>query len=567
MEYYEFLLDFSGNAAIPSQYKITKKDVCKQIQLQAKGYRDIQLTDHYHRGCYSISTGDKKTAEFLKTFVLEIKWKGKPHRVPLKPATPDKPKIWVRFWGTCIGVMSQLSNSYFDKIVEEAGFNILKPTEKRTHYGSTIYNGQRSALCQRGASHIEREHEWIDEEGNVFKWRLEYDGQPHQCTRGCNTYHEDGKCATWEKKKEERSWGGQQKCFFVASSMLRLAADTKETRVDCIPGAKVGHLANHLNNDTTIFSDAKVIAIHAGANMDLGSVEESKPQFNAQVEELVKVVKPLVEADKSVFIVDPVAGPLVMEAPGSDHWAMVRSRMKKAAKEAKSHWVSLQNLDWIAEEDIDEDGIHYSKSGTVKVMEAVAEKVKNVTGIDPIAGMEFQDKQYKAIYRNHYKFGCYKCTRIHERGACPSLPIDNNDSINSELNNSSSDNDDQTSHNATHAISDEESFAIGDATIQEDAGFVTDIVSDHPEQRLSLSGTPSTASSRGSNKGHLTPHPMKNFLKENRERSSSASKREREANEDASDNSQDKNKRAKANDKKANRSHVPRAANDKGAKK
>ena len=106
MEYYEFLLDFSGNAAIPSQYKITKKDVCKQIQLQAKGYRDIQLTDHYHRGCYSISTGDKKTAEFLKTFVLEIKWKGKPHRVPLKPATPDKPKIWVRFWGTCIGVMS-----------------------------------------------------------------------------------------------------------------------------------------------------------------------------------------------------------------------------------------------------------------------------------------------------------------------------------------------------------------------------------------------------------------------------------------------------------------------------
>ena len=97
--------------------------------------------------------------------------------------------------------------------------------------------------------------------------------------------------------------------------------------------------------------------------------------------------------------------------------------------------------------------------------------------------------------------------------------------------------------------------------------FSTDIVSDHPEQRLSLSGTPSTASSRGSNKGHLTPHPMKNFLKENRERSSSASKREREALDDASDNSQDKNKRAKANDKKANRSHVPRAANDKGAKK
>ena len=104
MECYQFTLDLSGNSAIPSQYKIGLREVCKWISHQAKNQRDIQVTNHYHRGCYNVQTGDKKTAEFLKTFVLEINWNGKTHRVALKPSMPDKPRIWVRFWGTCRGV-------------------------------------------------------------------------------------------------------------------------------------------------------------------------------------------------------------------------------------------------------------------------------------------------------------------------------------------------------------------------------------------------------------------------------------------------------------------------------
>ena len=238
--------------------------------------------------------------------------------------------------------------------------------------------------------------------------------------------------------------------------MLRLAADSKSTRVDAIPGAKVGHIANHLNNDTAIFAQADIVAIHAGANMDLGSVEASKPQLAAQTQELVDVIKPLVEAEKSVFVVDPIAGALVKEAPGGHHWAMVRQRMKKVAKETKSHWISLQNVNWVAKEDIAEDGIHYSKSGTKKVMEKVGETVKQVTGVDVIAGMEFQDKPYEAIYRNHYKFGCYRCTRVHERGPCPPLPeedLDNSDNSSNESSNinSSSDNNNSTIRTAGNA--------------------------------------------------------------------------------------------------------------------
>ena len=432
MESYQFTLDLSGNSAIPSQAKIGLREVCKWMAVQAKGQRDVQITNHFHRGCFNILTGDKKTAQFLRSFSLEINWSGMTHRIGLKPAASDKPRIWVRFWDTCRGVMAQMPNAHFDGMLEAAGFVILRPTEKRKHFGCEIFNGQRSALCQRGTEHIDRNHEWIDDDGNVFKWRLEYDGQPHFCSRGCNVYHEDGKCATWDKKKERQSWGGQQKCYVVSSSMLRLASDTKDARIDAIPGAKIGHIANHVNNDSTIFAQADVVVIHAGANMDLGSVEESKPHVEYQAQELVKVAKPLVDAEKELFIIDPVAGPLVKEDPGGHHWAMIRQRMKRVAKETKATWISLQNIDWIPEEDISDDGTHYSTSGTKKVMEAVGSKIEEKTKNNLIANMEFQQKPYDAIYKGHYKFGCYRCTRIHERGACPPLP---------ELNDSNSSND------------------------------------------------------------------------------------------------------------------------------
>ena len=438
MECFQFTLDLSGNTGIPSQAKIGLREICKWMAIQAKGHRDIQVTNHYHRGCFNVLTGDKNIAQFLRTFKLEINWNGKSYRIGLNPAASDKPRIWVRFWDTCRGVMSQLPNSHFDEMLDAAGFVVLRPTEKRKHFGCDIYNGQRSALCQRGAEHIDRSHEWVDSEGNVFKWRLEYDGQPHQCTRGCNVYHDDGKCATWEKKKEQRSWGGQQKCYVVSSSMLRLASDTKDTRIDAIPGAKIGHVAHHVNNDATIFAQADVIAIHAGANMDLGSVEESKPHVEFQAQELEKVTQPLVDAEKHVFIIDPVAGPLVKEDPGGHHWAMVRQRMKRVAKKTKATWISLQNIDWVPEEDVADDGIHFTKSGTKKVMEKVGNQISEATNINLLANMDFHEKPYDAIYRGHYKFGCYRCTRIHNRGRCPPLPADILDNSNSS-NNSSND--------------------------------------------------------------------------------------------------------------------------------
>ena len=191
---------------------------------------------------------------------------------------------------------------------------------------------------------------------------------------------------------------GQQKCFVVTSSMLRLAEDTKTTQVAAIPSAKIGHIANHVNNDTRMFAQAEVLVVAAGANMDFGLMEESKPQVKAQAQKLIQVLKPMTELTKKVFIVDPVAGKLVKEAPGGHHWAMVRQKMKKVAKDTKFTWISLESLDWQPEEDVDEDFVHYTAAGTKKVMEAIGAKVKEVSGIDFMEDMKIQERPYAGIF-------------------------------------------------------------------------------------------------------------------------------------------------------------------------
>ena len=422
METRQFQLELSGNAGVPSQCKITLKDIIKWMKIQAKNLKDVEITDHFHRGAFTFSTENAASARFLASFKLEMKWNSKTYRLPLKEVTPDRPRTRIMFLGTNVGEMRRLPHTYFDDILEKEGFNLLVPTKWDDHFDSPFRNGRRFALGMRATGHVEREHVWYGEEGHVYKWKLIYDGQPHECRRGCHKRHEDGICPKFQQEKERRSFEGQQKVFVVGSSLLRHCSDTKDVRTDSIPGAKVGHIAHHINNDGTIFEKAETLVIHAGANMDYGAAETTKPLLEEQARELVQVVKPMAETGKKVFVVDPVAGPLVKEAPGGDHWAMVRSRMKKAAKEMNAEWVSLENLNWIPEEDIAEDGHHYSAKGTKKMMEAVAQRVQSCTGNNIIADMDFPEQQYEKIYRKHWKYGCYRCTKIHPRGPCPPPP-------------------------------------------------------------------------------------------------------------------------------------------------
>ena len=166
MQCHQFLLDLSGNAGVPSQAKIGQREIIKWMSQQAKDHsKHLILTNHFNRGCFLIQTSNDRAAEFLRQFKLEINWNGKTARLPPSPTVQNKPRMWARMYGTCNGNIANVPNEYFDTLLEEARFVIIRSTEKRTHYNSNIGNGQRSALVVRGNQHIEREPEWADEEG------------------------------------------------------------------------------------------------------------------------------------------------------------------------------------------------------------------------------------------------------------------------------------------------------------------------------------------------------------------------------------------------------------------
>ena len=60
--------------------------------------------------------------------------------------------------------------------------------------------------------------------------------------------------------------------------------------------------------------------------------------------------------------------------------------------------------------------------------------MKEIAGIDMMEGMDVEKRPYPGVFRGHYKFGCYRCTKVHGRGRCPETIISINSSDNSSIN-------------------------------------------------------------------------------------------------------------------------------------
>ena len=189
----QFMLDLSGNSAIPSHYMLGIKEVSKWVFIQTTGYDDIQVTRHFgQRGCYIVQTSKEGTADFLASFKLEIKVQGRTHSVPLRRRL-NGTGTRVRFFKTCEEDFAYVPNSYFDDMLTAAGCEVVSPTIKCTHEKTNLFDGMRMATIDRGSRHLDRDHEYTDANGKTYKWRLEYAGQPYHCFRGCGIFHEDGK--------------------------------------------------------------------------------------------------------------------------------------------------------------------------------------------------------------------------------------------------------------------------------------------------------------------------------------------------------------------------------------
>ena len=408
----DFSLDFTGQSGVPSQWGITIAQVIKWFSQQSGGINGVQIVSDRKRGVFNVTSLTKEAGIRLSSFKLIAEKEGRKIEIPLKERRRRlKPPVWISINRTCEGKMADLPNSFFDDYLKGLGAIIVEPTKRRKYRDSMIFNGQREVLVEIGDEHIARQHFWEDEEEESHGWHLTYRGQPFKC-RNCNdNWHMDGKCPKWVDRRNAEKKEGQQKFLFFSSSMLRRATDTKDERFDCIPGAKIGHIANHLNNDVSILPRAEVVVVWAGHNMTGDSFDHLKAATKAQSEELATILEQYGKReDKEVFLVDPAAGP-TPDGDEGDEVRFLRAEIRRCAETAKADFIPLEDLE-VGVEDMD-DEIHLSAQGTKKVLGMIKSHVKSKCDKDILVDFKVADRPYAAVKSHHFKFGCHRCTFCH----------------------------------------------------------------------------------------------------------------------------------------------------------
>ena len=142
----------------------------------------------------------------------------------------------------------------------------------------------------------------------------------------------------------------KHKNLFFSTSILRHATDTTTTRFDVIPGAKIGHVANHINNDATILPNAEIVVVMVGQNMAGDDFRHFKAATKAQADELANVLKPYADtAGKAIFLVDPAADATPDGAEG-DEIRFLRAEMKRCADKIGAGFIRLDHLNFGSEE-------------------------------------------------------------------------------------------------------------------------------------------------------------------------------------------------------------------------
>ena len=413
----DYILDLSGQSGVPSQWGLTLPHVVALFGKQLNGIDGVQVVEDWRRrGTFEVTAITQEAITFLANFKLKISKEGRSFEIPLKEKSSGKKATWLSFGGTCFGKMATVPNAYFDGVLRECGVEVIKVETRRRYYrGQRVYNGQREALVELGDAHIQRQHTWTDEEGKEHGWWLTYRGQPYSCRKCDGQWHDDGNCPKWVARRRDDNNEGQQKLMVFSTSFLKHAKDTATTRYDCVPGAQIGHIGNHVDNDATILPRAEVIVIAAGQNMGGDDLAVMKEKVKAQGEVLVRSLKDYSE-EKKVYIVDPVIG-AIPEGSDADESRFLRAEMKRMATSAGGKFVPLDTLN--LDNDDMEDEIHLSESGTKRYMTAVRVFVREDIGRDVFGEIATSAKAYAGQRLRHYKVGCGKCTFLHDGPTCP----------------------------------------------------------------------------------------------------------------------------------------------------
>ena len=430
-----YTLDFSGKSGVPSQLGVDINFVSKIFREQIKDLQDgailgsVILSDVFRkRGVFQVTALTKEAATALENFVLQVEKGTIKVGIPLRQKS-SKQTVFVKFYQSCEAEMAMVGDGFFDNLLIQHGATIIKPTVKLEFRDAKgLYNGVREAHVELGANHIPRWHTWTSDNGDEYRYKLVYRRQPFEC-RQCEEEHYDGQCPRWKTKGNGRNNNNNRnrngnnpivapKILVFGDSMIRMLKDDVTMRVDAIPGARIGHVANHINNDVTILPHGEVVIVSVGRNMEMDDIETTKVAAKEEVEELVKVLAPYnTDSARSIFLVDPSVGE-IGQGREYDYPRFIRAELERAAGRIGCQFVSLADVDFHAL-DIHQDGIHYSGSGTRKVMSRVREAVNAKIGKEVMGPVQVAENPYQGCSERHFKVGCMRCSRFHDEWSCP----------------------------------------------------------------------------------------------------------------------------------------------------
>ena len=213
-----FTLDFSGKSGVPSQWGIKVTQVVQWFYKQIGNLLNMQITEDFRRGVFTVTAFSKETETYLSNFTLAEK-DGKRFDLPLRvKSSRSKPAVWVTIHRCGHGELGALDNTYFDNVMEQAGATVIKYTERQTYQGTPFWNGKRRVLIEVGDKHVERQQVYVDKEGRNHDWFLTYRGQPFDCRKCDGMRHEDGQCPRWEDRSKKNHEGTKN----LSSSQIRL---------------------------------------------------------------------------------------------------------------------------------------------------------------------------------------------------------------------------------------------------------------------------------------------------------------------------------------------------------
>ena len=261
--------------------------------------------------------------------------------------------------------------------------------------------------------------------------RVTYREQPYLCRR-CGTEHTTN-CPKWEEEKKREALiknlkEQDTKTLFAGDSNLKLVnADSILADVVCSSGAKVGHIANILNNEKLeVYNNIVILAGINNIPSAQTSFEENVvfEQTKEEMDLLSETLEPHVKLGKTVVIVTIPDAPHCRQSQKS---VQLRNRInkqfdvmtKKLNNKCTRNTTPIQILAWdhTSEEDYTSlKGV--SEKMTADLIGQIDSILKNKLRATYLVGTKPTSPAYKKVMPV-YPLGCKRCTRLfHSEAEC-----------------------------------------------------------------------------------------------------------------------------------------------------